>query len=523
MLPFQDHNLQTAGNRMNKQTKLIILFFCILKLTLHLIADSHSGFHSDEFLYIEYGRHPAFGYMELPPLTGWLAFIQSLFHSHSVFVYHIFPHIAMLLIVIYVGKLTVELGGTTIAVFIALCCMLIAPGVEFMHQPFLPYVFSQLFWVLCFYQLTRFIKHGNRKYLWYLTLCTALFFLTKYDAIFFAFGLLSLLFFERTRVALIKAKFWQCLIIAFLILLPNIIWQYANDWPALQMFHRLYITQLDDVAPMRVLHDLFSSISPIVFILMLAGFVFMFVDKRDKSLYLPLACSILLSVIFLAYSKGKFYYFFPIVVTILPFCGILWEGRILPKRKWLIYPLSIFLLLGIVSIPFAMPVYSFPHYLNSVFKYSPKEIKNGKIVLPIQEYTAKERWNTMMQQLQSVYDSLPENEKRNCLIWGRHYSQAGAVELFRDEYGLPNVFSYHGSFYSWAPAGKMPETVIAYCYNDAGDNYFDPFFEEAIPVRKIYSDYSSSEGWVVQTIFICHKPKQSFDKMKELFKKRIFE
>ena len=78
-------------NRMNKQTKLTILFFCILKLTLHLIADSHSGFQSDEFLYIESGRHLAFGYMEVPPLTGLLAFIQNLFHSHSVFVYHIFP------------------------------------------------------------------------------------------------------------------------------------------------------------------------------------------------------------------------------------------------------------------------------------------------------------------------------------------------------------------------------------------------------------------------------------------------
>ena len=123
---------------MNKQTKLTILLFCILKLTLHLIADSHSGFQSDEFLYIESGRHLAFGYMEFPPLTGLLAFIQNLFHSHSVFVYHIFPHIAMLLIVIYVGKITVELGGKNIAVFITLFCLLIAPGFEGSQQPFEP-------------------------------------------------------------------------------------------------------------------------------------------------------------------------------------------------------------------------------------------------------------------------------------------------------------------------------------------------------------------------------------------------
>ncbi|HEY1871342.1 MAG TPA: hypothetical protein VGG71_09800, partial [Chitinophagaceae bacterium] len=304
-----------------------------------------------------------------------------------------------------------------------------------------------------------------------------------------------------------------------------IIWQYINDWPALQMFHRLYETQLDDLRPLHVMLDLFLSVNLIAFVLMLPAFVFMFVDKKSKSSFLPLACSILLSILFLVYNKGKHYYFFPIVLTLLPFCGIFWERLILPKRKWLLYPLSFILLIGTVLIPFGMPVYSFPHYLKSVLKYSPKEKKNGKDVLPnqFQVYDAKERWKTTMQQLQSVYDSLPVNEKKSCLIWGRHYSQAGAVELFKDEYSLPNAFSYHGSFYAWAPTGKMPETVIAFCYNDAGDDYFNPFFEEVIPVRKIYSDYASSEGWVVQTVFVCHKPKQSFDKMRELFKKRIFE
>jgi hypothetical protein len=270
------------------------------------------------------------------------------------------------------------------------------------------------------------------------------------------------LVFRKTRVALVKAKYWQCLIIAFLILLPNIIWQYINDWPELQMFHRLYETQLDDLSPSHVLRDLFLFVNPIAFILMLPGLVYMFVDKKNKKFYRPIACSILLSVLLLAYCKGKAYYFLPIVLTILPFSGIFWESIIQPKRKWLLYPLSFILLIAAVLIPFEMPVYSFHHYLNSVYKHSPKEIKNGKPVLLIQEYYAKEKWKTTMQELKSVYDSLPADEKKSCLIWGRHYSQAGAVELFKNDYGLPRAFSYHGSFYSWAPEGKMPETVIAF-------------------------------------------------------------
>jgi hypothetical protein len=508
---------------MNRQIKLIIFIFCVIKLALHLLADDHSGFQGDELLHIETGNHLAFGYMEFPPMIGLLAFLQNLFHSQSVVVNHIFPHIAMLLIIIYLGKIVVELGGKSIAVFITLFCLLVAPGFEGSQQPFEPVVFSQLFWILCFYQLIKFIKKEDRKYLWYLTIFISLFFLTKYDALFFCFGLLSLLFFKKTRGALVKGKYWQCLIIAFLILLPNIVWQYITHFPALQMIRRLYETQLNHLTSLHILLDLFLSVNPIAFILILPALAFMFADRANKDFYRPLACSILLSVLFLVYCKGKAYYFFPVVLTILPFCGVFWERVILPKRKWLLYPLSFILLIGAILIPFGMPVYSYHHYLNSVYKRSPKEIKNGKPVLPIQEYYAKEKWKTTMQQLQAVYDSLPDNEKKNCLIWGKHYSQAGAVELFKNDYGLPHAFSYHGSFYTWAPMGQMPETVIAICYNDAGDNFFNPFFDEVIPVRKIYSDFASAEGWVVQTVYVCKKPKQNFDRMKELFKNRIFE
>jgi hypothetical protein len=508
---------------MNGQTKLIIFIFCLVKLTFHLVADGHSGFQGDELLHIETGNHLAFGYLEFPPMIGLLAFIQNLFHSHAVFVYHIFPYFAMLLIVIYVGKITVELGGKSIAVFIALFCLLVGPGFEGSQQPFGPLVFSQLFWVLCFYQLVRFIKQGEGKYLWYLTIFISLFFLTKYDALFFCFGLLSLLLFKKTRVALVKGKYWQCAIISFLILLPNIIWQYVNSWPALQMFHRLYETQLDDLTRLHILRDLFLSVNPVAFILILPALAFMLADRENKNVYRQLVGSILLSAVFLACCKGKAYYFFSIILTTLPFCGIFWERIILPKKNWLLYPLSFILLISAVLIPFGMPVYSFPHYLNSIYKYSPKEIKNGKEVLPIQAYYAKEKWKETLTQLQLIYDSLPADEKNSCLIWGKHYSQAGAVELFRNDFGLPHAFSYHGSFYTWVPTGKMPEMVIAFCYNDAGDNFFDPFFEEVVPVRKIYSNYASAEGWVVQTIYVCKEPKQSFDKIKELFKTRIFE
>ena len=126
---------------MNRQTKFVIIGFCIVKLTLHLIADSNSGFQGDELLHIEAGNNLAFGYIEFPPVIELLAFIQNLFQSTSVFVHHIFAHIAAILILIFVSKITIEFGGKAKAVFLVLMCIIIAPAFGRPQQLFQPLVF----------------------------------------------------------------------------------------------------------------------------------------------------------------------------------------------------------------------------------------------------------------------------------------------------------------------------------------------------------------------------------------------
>ena len=149
---------------MSRQAKLIVFIFCIIKLTLHLIADSHSGFQGDELLHIEAGKHLALGYMEFPPLIGLLAFVQNLFHAPSAFVHHIFPHFASILILITIARITIALGGNDKALFLVLLGIIIAPGFGRSQQLFQPVVFSQLFWILGFipwYALSN-LKTRNR-------------------------------------------------------------------------------------------------------------------------------------------------------------------------------------------------------------------------------------------------------------------------------------------------------------------------------------------------------------------------
>ncbi|NCT74252.1 MAG: glycosyltransferase family 39 protein [Chitinophagaceae bacterium] len=506
---------------MNRQTRLIIFSFCTVKLILHLIADSHSGFQGDELLHIETGNHLAWGYMEFPPLIGLFAFIQNLFGSDAVYIHHLFPHICSILILIFVAKTTLELGGGNKAVFLVLLGIIIAPGFGRSQQLFQPVVFSQLFWVLSFYYLVRFVKLPDTKSLWLLTLFCLLGLMVKYDAVFFLFGLLSLSFFKQTRDALIRNKCWINIGVFALAILPNVIWQVTHDYPVLQMFSRLYETQLNDTNRLETIRNLLISINPVVSLLLVIPGILYLSTAKNKGILYPLGVAMVLSFLFLLYKNGKAYYFFPLVLTIIPLGAVYLEQKVLSKRKWIIYPVAALMILGAVMIPFGMPVYSLDRYLSKVYPFEKKKTADSKYAVKFEEYYSNELWTNTMQQLQAVYDSLPAEVKSSCLLWGKHYRQAGAVSLFGKKYGLPAAFSYHGSFYSWAPSGQMPQTVVA--LSNKVNGFFEQYFTDVKKVRAIYNSYSYKDEESYQYIYVCQNPKQDFDQMKELFKHRIFE
>jgi len=505
---------------MSRRTKFVIFFFCIVKLAIHLIADSNSGFQADELLHIETGNNLAFGFMEFPPMIGILALLQNLFESESIYVHHLSVHLAAVLILIIVSRIIVELGGSTKAVFLVLLCIIIAPAFGRSHQLFQPVVFSQLFWVLNFYFLMMYVRHLDRKYLWFLTFGATLAFLTKYDAVFFIGGAASLLFFKQTRQALIAHKFWWNIVTFILLISPNVVWQILNDFPVFKMFDRLYETQLDQIEPLEVLQDIILSLNPLTLLITIPAIISLFLQSMKRNR--PLSASIFLSVVFLFLSKGKGYYFFPIALTILPFGGIFWERIILARKKWLIYPVGISLCAGVLLIPFGMPLFSLNNYLEHDYPYENREVVvGGEYNVAFEERYTTDKWNITLKELKAVYDGLPSIEREKALIWGKHYAQAGAVNLFGESSGLPKAFSLHGSFYNWIPDGNIPETTICLSYN-VGE-FFNEYFDEVVKVKTIYNPYAENEEELHQHIYICKGPKQTFDQLKMLFQNRVFE
>jgi hypothetical protein len=49
----------------------------VVVLLVHLATNGNLGFHTDEFYYIDCGRHPALGYVDFPPIVPLLAGLET--------------------------------------------------------------------------------------------------------------------------------------------------------------------------------------------------------------------------------------------------------------------------------------------------------------------------------------------------------------------------------------------------------------------------------------------------------------
>jgi len=114
------------------------------------------------------------------------------------------------------------------------------------------------------------------------------------------------------------------------------------------------------------------------------------------------------------------------------------------------------------------------------------------------------------------------NDKKNCLIWGRHYSMAGGINLMGAKYHLPKAFSFHSSFYTWVPNFSEDVVVIAISESNWDKTHWEQYFSEVKEVQVIENKYTSEPNWYNYRIFLCKKAKYDSDELKKLFEKEIF-
>jgi len=494
-----------------KKSFYLLGLLALLKLVVHLLGNRNYGFHRDELLHLSVSEHLAFGYMEFPPMIAWIGKLSYWFFDYSLLGVRLFPTLAGIAILILCGLMAKAMGGKIHAVMLAGIAVLAFLPYYRNHTLFQPVAFDQLWWTIGFYFLIQYINSEHKKHLLFIGLTAGLGLLTKYTFAVWGLGLvIGLLFYKKGRLFRSKWLYVSGLL-AFMMLLPNIIWQARHDFPFLLHLQILKEKQLDDINPLDF--GLTQLEFPFTLLLSLIGLYAVLADRRLKKYR---AAGVAFMVIFATMwiLQSKSYYFFA-AYPVMFAAGAVKIDQWLEKKTWINYVIAAVLLLpSIPFIPMAAPVLPIETYVE----YAEKEEKNGRVELT-GDYADMFGWTEQVALVDSVYQSLSEVERQNCVLWAENYGEAGALKILGDQYGLPDPISRHGSFWLWGYGNPDAAVWISLGNEPPSVNHV---FEEVELIRMVYHKYAIGEENGIP-LYLCRKPKVDIPRWWADYEKHVFD
>ncbi len=481
--------------------------FVVVKLALHLTFNRWYGYHHDELYFLACGHHPAFGYVDHPPLVPWIAALSDLLFGQSLPGLRFFSAVAGAAAVFLTGLLTRRLGGGRFAQAVACIAMITAPVYLRSGNILAIPSFEPFYWVLCSYFVVRVIQEDNpRLWLW-VGLVAGIGLMNKHTMAFFGIGLVVGLLLTPQRKQFRSPWLYAGGLLAFLIFVPNLIWQMENGWPTLHFIRNLNRGVMSGISVFQFLLGQFLYEHPVNAPIWILGLVFFF--RTEGKPYRVFGWLYLAVFVLLVIAKSKIYYLAPAYPPLFA-GGALALERFARKthHAWL-KPVTVGVLCagGSVFVPLALPILNIEttdRYINAITFGA-----LGNIYEVTGDLHGQFWWPERVAAVAKVYDSLSPEEQANTVIFAGGYGDAGAIDYFGGAYGLPNAVSNSMTYYLWGPGDKNPEIVIAV---GVGRDFLEQVFEEIedTPIVKLEHVNPGDREFHIR---ICRKPKISIQKL----------
>jgi 4-amino-4-deoxy-L-arabinose transferase-like glycosyltransferase len=208
-------------------------------LLVHLLTNGRYGYFRDELYYIACGRHLAFGYVDQPPLSILLLRLSQLLLGDSLFALRLLPALAGAAIIALTGIIARELGGRAWAIALAcagsLCALFYLAVANFFSMN----AFEPLFWMGAVYLVVRIINGGSPTLWVWFGVLLGFGVENKHSTVFFGAGILVGLLLTPERHHFAKKYIWLGGLIAFVIALPNVLWEARYHWPTYELLNNI--------------------------------------------------------------------------------------------------------------------------------------------------------------------------------------------------------------------------------------------------------------------------------------------
>jgi hypothetical protein len=454
----------------------LIWAIALAKLLLHIYFNNRYGYFRDEFDYIACGDHLAWGYVDQPPIIPVLIHICRAVLGDSLRSIRFIPALASSLLVAQTAILAREFGGRRFALLLSAITILIAPQYLSNGSLLGTNCLEPNLWMGCAYFAILAIKRCPRYWLWF-GVVAGIGLQEKYSIALFGLGMVVGLLLTAQRRVFLSPWIWIGGIAAFLIFLPNLLWNIHYHWPFVELMHNIRAEGRDVILPLAqyFLQQTFL-LDPITAPIWLTGLLALLFSSRLKP-YRALGWCYLVCFTVFFILHGKNYYLAPVYPMLLAAGGVVIESAIDGKnddapentrsrRGWL-KPVIVIVLLasGAHLAPVTVPVLSpdnFIAYTKTLpMKLPVMEHSHARAALP-QWYADQFGWEEIVAETALAWNRLSPDERKDeaCGIFAQDYGQAGAIDFLGRRYGLPHSLSGHQTWFLWGPRGYSGDCMI---------------------------------------------------------------
>lgn len=481
-----------------QKKNLVLFLFIVLKFFIqYSLIDPAYELHRDEFLHLDQANHLDWGYLSVPPVTSWISFLIRML-GNTIFWIKFFPALFGALTIWLVWKTIALLKGNLFALILGASCITFSVlfRINMLYQP---NSLDILCWTLFYYLLIQYLNSYESKWLYYLAITLAIGFLNKYNTAFLIAGMLPAILLTPQRKIFRCRHLYLALALFLLLISPNLIWQYQNDFPVIRHLTELSELQLVHVNRWIFIRSQFLFF-PGTFLVIIAGLIALWRYPPFKNYQLFFWSFFITLGIFL-FLRAKDYY--AIGVYPVYFCfGVVFIGSLLENRKGVILKPIILLL----SVMLFVPVYqvAFPnkrpeYIVAQKAKYSRMGLlrwEDGRDHQLPQDFADMLGWKELAAKVDQTFKAIPHPE--NTLVLCDNYGQAGAINYY-SKMGIRAV-AFSADYVNWFDLGKEYRNLVRIKNRSERTNELKEtsvYFEKSIIADSVTNEFAREYGTTI--------------------------
>jgi hypothetical protein len=445
-----------------------------------------------------------------------LALIRAIL-GDALWALHLLPALATAGSVVLTGLMARRLGAGVFGQGLAALVAAVTPNYLVFASYYSMNAFDLLFWCLGAYVILGVLKNDAPKGWLLFGLIAGLGLQNKLSMGFFGLGLCVALVLTSKRkyiVSKVDGKFrlglhlWAGGALAMLIFLPHLVWQVLNGWPTIEWMRNS--SGSHGGSPLAFLIFQVVGMGPFKFPIWVAGLCFYLFSRRGKP-YRMIGI-IYVSVFILLIVKGTKPYYLHVAYPMLFAGGAVLIESFLERGKWrgrILKPVIVLALVGSTAsgLPYMLPVLPPKEFLDYAKDTPPvmqealdMSTSQGRLPLML---SGRLGWEEFVAEVARVYETLPQEDRNECVIFTGNYHTAGAIDFLGKEYGLPPATSYHNNYYLWGPGDTSWDVVIAVGVHPV---WLESMFGEVVEAGRTSGEYTNPLAYNDAPVYVCREP-----------------